>query len=291
MEPTTLLQLSPGAGVLFTKVTWSGDATLNAFCRGVTQGIPVLTSCDRVSPFISGSHGKNKLLGIIGHEVAEAVEGYNRLLGGKAKKPVVNRRYMDAFYERMGIDEDRLMAQLGVADEHTSICLGRTSKGGGMVFIFTGEKENRSRLNHAWASRLDGRTEPLKGEEPCRFIEDVAVLTALAKADRMVMYYHLCLAAGWPRKMAPKRYPSTIYSGLCTATMEFHNDSIRVADNAIFCAQDPISQDVYILEAPKGKDNTFFPCQWSVTGCPPLPFNRVTIESSAMIDYGAWCTT
>ena len=286
-----LLRLSPGSGVLFTKVTWSGDATVNAFCRGVTQGIPVLTSCYRVSPFISGSHGKNKLIGIIGHEVAMAVEGYNRIFDAKVKKPVVNRRYMDTFYERMGIDEGRMMEQLGVADEQTTICLGRTSKGGGMVFIFTGERENHNRLNHAWRTLLDGCTEPLKGGELCRFIEDVAVLTALAKANRMVMYYHLCMAAGWPRKMSPGRYPNTVYSGLCTATMEFYKYSVRVAANAVFCARDPLLQYMYILEAPKGKDNTFFPCQWGGNDCPSLPFNRVAIESSATIDYGAWCTT
>lgn len=278
-----LLKLSPGTGVLFVRLTFAGESTLEAFLGGVEGGVPVRSSCCRVSPFVSGSHGRNKMMGVIGHEVAQAMEGFNRYVDSKAKRPVVNRKYMTDFYARMGIEEDSLMEKLGVADYSTHIAIGHTAKGGGMLFIYTAERENRVRLSHAWHEVFERRKDlPLQGADHARFVQDVAVLTALGKLNRMVMYYHICRSAGWPRKMSVKSYPTTIYSGLCPSCMEFHHASVRVSDSSVFCVQDPVSTDILLMQAPQGKENREFPCLYTEE-YPPLIFNRVTLDYMASV--------
>lgn len=280
---TDLLNLSPGAGVLFVRQPFAGKAALEAFLNGVERGVPALCSCCRVSPFVSGSHGRNKMMGVIGHEVAQAMEGYNRHVDSKAKRPVVNRKYMTDFYTRMGVEEEQLMEGLGVADYYTRIAIGHTAKGGGVLFIYTKESRNRTRLFHAWYEAFEGHEGmPLHGADYARFVQDVAVLTALAKLNRMVMYYHICRSAGWPRKMSVKSYPTTIYSGLCPSCMKFHHDSVCVSDNSVFCVQELASTDILLMQAPQGKENRELPC-WYTADYPSFVSNRVTLDCMAEV--------
>lgn len=280
-----LLRLTPGVGVLFVRLPFSGDSTVASFVRGVIEGMPVLSSYYRSSPFVAGSRGKNKLMGIIGHEVAQAMDGYCKCIDSRAKRPVVNRKYMADFYRRMNIDEDCLIAGLGVADQMTRICLGKTSRGGKMLFISTAEEQNHAMLEQAWKDKETSLS--LQGTDYIRFVQDVAVLTALAKANRLVMYYQISLAAEWPRKMSVKSYPTTIYSGLDTSRMDFYHKGICVPDNAMFCVQDTFSENLFVMQAPKGDENKVFPPYHSAE-FPPLPFNRVTIESLASVNVDHW---
>lgn len=280
------LQIRPGAGVLTVRLSMLNSTMADRFSQGVNEGIPLFTSHHRVSPFMDGSRGKNKLLGIVGHEVAEYLDKYNRLYGRAEKKPVTNRRYMAGFYSRLGIEEDLLMASLGVAFSGATVSLGRTAKGCAMLFIQTQEENNKRYLNHAWKDILNEGAE-LGHSDLRRLVEDIAVLTALAKANRMVMYYQICLAAHWPKKMQPKSYPTTLYSGLYPEKMELYDHHVVVPDRTVFSVQDPESRDFLLMGAPHGADNRPFPCQWN-PNYPPLEYNRVPLIYEADIQEKVW---
>ena len=281
-----VLQIRPGAGVLTVKLPLLNSTMADRFSQGVNEGVPLFTSHHRVTPFINGSRGKNKLLGIIGHEVAEYIDKFNKFHGYSERKPVTNRRYMADFYSRLGIEEDLLMESLGVACSDTTISLGRTTKGCAMLFIQTQEESNRRYLNHAWKVILN-QDEELKHSDLRRLVEDVAVLTALGKTNRMVMYYQICLAARWPKKMQPKNYPTTLYSGLYPGKMELYDHHVIVPDGTVFSVQDPESKDYLLMAAPRGAGNIPFPCQWR-SDYPPLEFNRVPLIYEASVQEKEW---
>lgn len=279
------LQIRPGAGVLTVRLPMLNSTMADRFAQGVNEGIPLFTSHHRVTPFINRPRGKNKLLGIIGHEVAEYIDKYNRLFGYSEKKPVTNRKYMADFYSRLGIEEDLLMESLGVACSETTISLGRTTKGCAMLFIQTQEENNRQYLNHAWRGILENAE--VSHSDLRRLAEDIAILTALGKTNRMVMYYQICLAAHWPRKMQPKSYPTTLYSGLYPEKMELYDHHVMVPDGTVFSIQDPESRDYLLMAAPHGAGSIPFPCQWS-SDYPPLEFNRVPLIYEASVQGKEW---
>lgn len=281
-----VLQIRPGAGVLTVKLPLLNSTMADRFPQGVNEGIPLFTSHHRVTPFINGSRGKNKLLGIIGHEVAEYIDKFNKFHGCSEKNPVTNRKYMTDFYARLGIEEDLLMESLGVACPDTTISLGRTTKGCAMLFIQTQEESNRRYLNHAWDGILN-QDAPLKHSDMRRFVEDIAVLTAFGKTNRMVMYYQICLAARWPKKMQPKNYSTTLYSGLYPEKMELYDHHVMVPDGAVFSVQDPESRDYLLMAAPCRADSMPFSCQWS-SDYPPLEFNRVPLIYEASVREREW---
>lgn len=274
--------MTPGSGFLFTRLSLTGEDTLTTFQEGVRQGVPVLTSHHRVSHFVGGPHGKNKILGIVSNEVRQAVGELNRIQDAKAKTPVVNRGYMAGFYKRIETSEDEIIESLGVAEEMTSIRWGLTPKGGGILFVYTGERKNNMRIRNAW--EVDDYLQ-LKGTDLCKFVEDVAVLTALAKINRRVIYWQLCQATGWTRRTA-KLY-DTITSGVFLPDMTLYRDKIWAHGGTTCCAWSASTTDHLLVVTPTGSENTLFPVLWT-EHTHTVPVNRVRIQASAFIHEGEW---
>lgn len=278
----------PGAGTMAVHVTDKYDFRTNRFEEAVRRSIPVCTSFGRPSPMLT--ERKVKLLyTAVRTAVGNLYAEWNARSGRKDKAPVVNRFFMDRWFERIHMDKAGTLTRLGVAQPGDTLDLCITPKGGLKVVVTTFENA----YGEAFARRCG---EAYRGELTRTLLmdalTDIAILTALAGFNRRMMYEQLCRACGWATVHKQDHLMQTAMAGLSLVHWEVFSGEVRVGDGVPFLL--PHGKDSWVVcQAPVGEENVAVP--WRViheVGECPLPIRntfhtRVSV-SCMPIEY-CWC--
>ena len=267
----------PGAGVLAVHVTDEYDFTSNKLEDAVRRSIPSCTSFGR-PPILFTARAKTLLYANIRAAMNRLYDAWNIHMHRKDKAPYVDHKYMVKWYERMHMDGDEVMSQLGVAQPGDTIDLGLTPKGGRKVVISTFENT----FGQVWARR---RSEAYRGILSKGMLEnaltDITILTALAEFNRRMMYEQLCHALGWTEIRTVKHIMTTLTSGICLQKWEVFAGEVRVDDYE--CCLLPYGKDSWLVcSTGEGKENP--PVTWKVIHdkdeCPLQIGNRIDTKVS-----------
>ena len=172
----------PGAGVLAVHVPDAYDFSSHSLEEAVKRGIPPCTSFGR-PPMQFTRRVQALLYSNIRAAVNSLFESWGEHVSRREKPPVVNHTYMEKWFERMHLNREEVMAQMGVAQPGDTIDLGLTPKGGRKVVITTFENA----YGEAFARR---REEVYHGNlsKPVllEMLIDITILTALAEFNHDV---------------------------------------------------------------------------------------------------------
>lgn len=258
------------------------------FARVVDSAVPVCRGFGRPSPYLCGK-GRNIVYSYIGREVSALYEAWNRHTAHRRRTPMVNRQWVDAWLERMHMDKDETISRLGVADPLDNIAIGISRQGGRRITIHTFEEEygrlfarRRAEDSARWLTTADGLLQSLT---------DVSVFTALARLNRMAMYYAVADAAGWSRELTASHMLTTLTCGLCTDTWQVLCGEVYAPEGLPFLL--PADTDSWLIcQAPKGEANSPFP--WRVVHTdeymPPIGRNvvRSVVSVTALPPESHW---
>lgn len=279
----------PGAGVMAVHVPDAYDFSSHRLEEAVKHGIPSCTSFGR-PPMQFTRRVQALLYSNIRAAVNNLFEAWGEHVSRREKAPIVNHTYMEKWFDRMHLNREKVMAQMGVAQPGDTIDLGLTPKGGRKVVITTFENA----YGEAFALR---QQEVYHGnlQKPVllEMLTDITILTALAEFNRRMMYEQLCRELDWTEIRTVKHTLSTLTSGICLQSWELFSQEIRVADNTPFLL--PYEKDSWLVCCSgMGKDNR--PVPWKVVRdldeCPVEIGNRIETKVSVTcmpIEY-TWCT-
>ena len=248
---------NPGSGVLAVRLAdgYADDSRLLE--EAVQRAVPVVYSYGRPSPYVSGK-GRNFVYSYIGQEIRTLYEAWNRNMHTQRRTPIVNRTWVDEWLERMNLDKDEVINNLGVAQPCDNICVGVTPRGGYKLVVNTFEGHGGTLFESRWGAPMGQANTETK---LMQMLTDIAVLTALARLNRMAIYYAMADAAGWSKSHTDGHQLTTLTDGICYDLWEVHSGEVRVPDGEAFLF--PADTDSWLVcQAPKGERNTAQP--WRV---------------------------
>lgn len=279
----------PGAGVLAVHVPDAYDFSSHSLEEAVKRGIPPCTSFGR-PPMQFTRRVQALLYSNIRAAVNSLFESWGEHVSRREKAPVVNHTYMEKWFERMHLNREEVMAQMGVAQPGDTIDLGLTPKGGRKVVITTFEND----YGEAFALR---RQEMYHGNlsKPVllEMLIDITILTALAEFNRRMMYEQLCRQLNWTEIRTVKHIMTTLTSGICLPKWELFSGEVRIGDYD--CCLLPYGKDSWLVcSVGEGEENP--PVPWTVIhdieACPIQVGNRIETKVSVtcMPIEHTWCT-
>lgn len=279
---------NPGSGVLAVRLADGYKEGSRLLEEAVQRAVPVEYSYGRPSPYISGK-GRNIVYSYIGWEVRTLYEAWNRHMHTRHRTPIVNRTWVDEWLERMNLDKDEVINNLGVAQPLDNLCVGVTPRGGYKLVVNTFEGYNGTLFEAKWGTASGQANTETK---LLAMLTDIAVLTALARLNRMAIYYAVADAAGWSKSHTDGHQLTTLTDGICYDLWEVHSGEVRVPDGEAFLM--PADTDSWLVcQAPKGERNTAQP--WRVIhteegGGPSTVRNRIDSITSvtALIPAYNW---
>lgn len=288
---TPLLPLAgfnPGSGALAVRLTDEYNEYSRLLDDAVQRAVPVEYSYGRPSPYISGK-GRNIVYSYIGWEVRTLYEAWNRNMHTRHRIPIVNRTWVDEWLKGMALDKDEVINRLGVAQPLDNICVGVTPRGGYKMVVNTFEGHNGTLFEAKWGGTCGQTATEAK---LLTMLTDIAVFTALARLNRMVIYYAVADAAGWSKSHTDGHRLTTLCDGICYDRWEVHFGEVCVPDGEAFLM--PADTDSWLVcQAPKGERNTAEPWRVTHTGwgdAPPIVRNRINSITSvtALIPEYNW---
>ena len=128
----------PGAGVLAVHVPDAYDFSSHSLEEAVKRSIPPCTSFGR-PPMQFTRRVQALLYSNIRAAVNSLFDAWGEHVSRREKAPVVNHTYMEKWFERMHLNREEVMAQMGVAQPGDTIDLCTTQRGGRKVIISTFE--------------------------------------------------------------------------------------------------------------------------------------------------------
>lgn len=267
----------PGAGVLAVHVTDGYDFASDRLEEAVKSSTPCGTSFGRTASMFT-SRVRALAYSHIRIELTKLYEAWNNHMNRKDKMPVVSIQFMEKWFERMGMDRNFTMSQLGVAQPGDSIDICLTSKGGRKLVIHTHENaygEVFARRKEQAYQKITSKTQLLEA------LTDVTLLSALAQFNRKIIYWQVSEALGFSKSHTEWHQLTTITSGIDYLSWEVLAAEVRAEDGCPFLL--PYGKDSWaVCIAPKGKDNRPFP--WEVIHSDdesPLPVrNRYETKAS-----------
>ena len=279
----------PGAGVLAVHVPDAYDFSSHSLEEAVKRGIPPCTSFGR-PPMQFTRRVQALLYSNIRAAVNSLFDAWGEHVSRREKAPVVNHTYMEKWFERMHLNREEVMAQMGVAQPGDTIDLGLTPKGGRKVVITTFENA----YGEAFASR---RQEVYHGNlsKPVllEMLIDITILTALAEFNRRMMYEQLCRQLDWTEIRTVKHIMTTLTSGICLPKWELFSGEVRIGDYD--CCLLPYGKDSWLVcSVGEGEENPSV--TWKVIhdieDCPIQVGNRIETKVSVtcMPIEHTWCT-
>ena len=279
----------PGAGVLAVHVPDAYDFSSHSLEEAVKRGIPPCTSFGR-PPMQFTRRVQALLYSNIRAAVNSLFESWGEHVSRREKVPIVNHTYMEKWFERMHLNREEVMAQMGVAQPGDTIDLGLTPKGGRKVVITTFENA----YGKAFARR---RQEMYHGNlsKPVllEMLIDITILTALAEFNRRMMYEQLCRQLDWTEIRTVKHIMTTLTSGICLPKWELFSGEVRIGDYD--CCLLPYGKDSWLVcSVGEGEENP--PVTWKVIHdietCPIQVGNRIETKVSVtcMPIEHTWCT-
>lgn len=279
----------PGAGVLAVHVADDYNFRSTLMEDAVKRSIPVCTSYGRPSALFT-DRTVTLVYSTIRLMLSALYEAWSNHTGRKDKEPIVNRFFMDEWFERMQMDKDETLAQLGVAQPGDTIDLCTTQRGGRKVVISTFENGYaevfRRRMDAAYQGELSHRQ--LLGA-----LTDVTILTALAQFNRRLIYEQLCRACGWKTVRTEKHIVHTLTSGIDLESWSVFASEVRVGEFGVFLL--PYGKDSWIVcMAPDKGHNDAYPWKVLHEECEaPLPVLntfRTRVSATCMPTDNAWMT-
>ena len=279
----------PGAGVLAVHVPDVYDFSSHSLEEAVKRGTPPCTSFGR-PPMQFTRRVQALLYSNIRAAVNSLFESWGEHVSRREKAPVVNHTYMEKWFERMHLNREEVMAQMGVAQPGDTIDLGLTPKGGRKVVITTFEND----YGEAFGRR---RQEVYHGNLPkpvlLEMLIDITILTALAEFNRRMMYEQLCRQLDWTEIRTVKHIMTTLTSGICLPKWELFSGEVRIGDYD--CCLLPYGKDSWLVcSVGEGEENP--PVPWKaihdIEDCPIQVGNRIETKVSVTcmpIEY-TWCT-
>ena len=279
----------PGAGVLAVHVPDVYDFSSHSLEEAVKRGTPPCTSFGR-PPMQFTRRVQALLYSNIRAAVNSLFESWGEHVSRREKAPVVNHTYMEKWFDRMHLNREEVMAQMGVAQPGDTIDLGLTPKGGRKVVITTFENA----YGEAFARR---RQEVYHGNLPkpvlLEMLIDITILTALAEFNRRMMYEQLCRQLDWTEIRTVKHVMTTLTSGICLPKWELFSGEVRIGDYD--CCLLPYGKDSWLVcSVGEGEENP--PVPWKVIhdieDCPIQVGNRIATKVSVtcMPIEHTWCT-
>ena len=279
----------PGAGVLAVHVPDAYDFSSHSLEEAVKRGIPPCTSFGR-PPMQVTRRVQALLYSNIRAAVNSLFESWGEHVSRREKVPIVNHTYMEKWFDRMRLNREEVMAQMGVAQPGDPIDLGLTPKGGRKVVITTLENA----YGEAFARR---RQEVYHGNlsKPVllEMLIDITILTALAEFNRRMMYEQLCRQLDWTEIRTVKHIMTTLTSGICLPKWELFSGEVRIGDYD--CCLLPYGKDSWLVcSVGEGEENP--PVPWKVIhdieACPIQVGNRIETKVSVtcMPIEHTWCT-
>lgn len=279
----------PGAGVLAVHVPDAYDFSSHSLEEAVKRGIPPCTSFGR-PPMQFTRRVQALLYSNIRAAVNGLFDAWGEHVSRREKAPVVNHTYMEKWFERMHLNREEVLAQMGVAQPGDTIDLGLTPKGGRKVVITTFENA----YGEAFARR---RQEVYHGNLPkpvlLEMLIDITILTALAEFNRRMMYEQLCRQLGWTEIRTVKHIITTLTSGICLPKWELFSGEVRIGDYD--CCLLPYGKDSWLV-CSVGEEEENPPVPWKVIhdieACPIQVGNRIETKVSVtcMPIEHTWCT-
>lgn len=279
----------PGAGVMAVHVPDAYDFSSHSLEKAVKRGIPPCTSFGR-PPMQFTRRVQALLYSNIRAAVNSLFDAWGEHVSRREKAPVVNHTYMEKWFDRMHLNREEVMAQMGVAQPGDTIDLGLTPKGGRKVVITTFENA----YGDAFARR---RQEVYHGNlsKPVllEMLIDITILTALAEFNRRMMYEQLCRELDWTEIRTVKHIMTTLTSGICLPKWEIFSGEVRIGDYD--CCLLPYGKDSWLVcSVGEGEENP--PVPWKVIhdieACPIQVGNRIETKVSVtcMPIEHTWCT-
>jgi len=279
----------PGAGVLAVHVPDAYDFSSHSLEEAVKRGIPPCTSFGR-PPMQFTRRVQALLYSNIRAAVNNLFDAWGEHVSRREKAPVVNHAYMEKWFDRMHLNREEVMAQMGVAQPGDTIDLGLTPKGGRKVVITTFENA----YGEAFARR---RQEVYHGNlsKPVllEMLIDITILTALTEFNRRMMYEQLCRQLDWTEIRTVKHIMTTLTSGICLPKWELFSGEVRIGDYD--CCLLPYGKDSWLVcSVGEGVENP--PVPWKVIhdieDCPIQVGNRIETKVSVtcMPIEHTWCT-
>lgn len=280
---------NPGSGVLTVLVTDECDFASVKFEQAVNYAVPAVTSYGRSSAYLSSSKERNIVYSCIGTEVRKLYEAWNARMPKKEQVPVVTRQWVDGWFAKMGEDRNQWISMLGVAQPMDSVSLGITDRGGRRITICTFEEYGGKLLCERVKS---GQYDTATKSGLLEALTDVAVITALADLNRLIMYYSIADACGWKRELSVKNRVTTINSGLSLEYWELLDGEVHVPDREPFLL--PKDFDSWVVcQAPKGEANVAIPWKVQWDDCSSLKVRnniRSKISMTCLIPEYNWAT-
>ena len=279
----------PGAGVMAVHVPDAYDFSSHSLEKAVKRGIPPCTSFGR-PPMQFTRRVQALLYSNIRAAVNCLFDAWGEHVSRREKAPVVNHTYMEKWFERMHLNREEVMAQMGVAQPGDTIDLGLTPKGGRKVVITTFENA----YGEAFARRQE---EVYHGNLPkpvlLEMLIDITILTALAEFNRRMMYEQICRQLDWTEIRTVKHVMTTLTSGICLPKWELFSGEVRIGDYD--CCLLPYGKDSWLVcSVGEGEENP--PVPWKVIhdieACPIQVGNRIETKVSVtcMPIEHTWCT-
>lgn len=280
---------NPGSGVLTVLVTDEYDFTGVKFEQAVNYSVPATTSYGRSSSYLSGSKERNIVYSYIGSEVRRLYDAWNARMPKKEQVPVITRQWVDEWFRKMGEDRNQWISMLGVAQPLDSISLGVTDRGGRRITICTFEEYGGKVFSQRMQS-AEYNTATRSGL--LEALTDVAVITAMANLNRLIMYYSIADACGWKRELSAKNRVTTINSGVYLEGWELLDGEVHVPDREPFLL--PKDFDSWVVcQAPKGEANKAVPwkVQWDGDSSLKVRNNiRSKVSMTCLIPEYNWTT-
>lgn len=232
-----VLRLKPGAGSLLIPVKERIDfeRDTDRTVMAVEDSVPLLTSYGRLSPFLDSrsSRSGNMVLAMMRREVELATKAFCKHVSNREDTPIINMRFLKEWLPKMGMDKERELSQLGVIKEGDLLVIGETPKGGRYFYLYTDERDNREFLCNRWGERIE--TEKSR-KSLWEFTIDVAMLTGMALANRLLIYYQVSRQLDWFRVLQEEKRAGTIHDGLCPITFWLHHNSVVPKPKSVFSA-------------------------------------------------------
>lgn len=279
----------PGAGVLAVHVPDAYDFSSHSLEEAVKRGIPPCTSFGR-PPMQFTRRVQALLYSNIRAAVNSLFDAWGEHVSRREKAHVVNHTYMEKWFERMHLNREEVMAQMGVAQPGDTIDLGLTPKGGRKVVITTFENA----YGEAFARRQEevyhgNLSKPVLLE----MLIDITILTALAEFNRRMMYEQLCRELDWTEIRTVKHVMTTLTSGICLPKWELFSGEVCIGDYD--CCLLPYGKDSWLVcSVGEGEENP--PVPWivihDIESCPIQVGNRIETKVSVtcMPIEHTWCT-
>lgn len=266
-----LAPLMPGHGWFAARMSGIGRKELVHKVReALKNGVPLHTAYGRRHPSIGGDM-VGRVYALVREEASRAYAYAKKCINDEVRMPIINAAYLHKWCQKYGMQLDEVLAQMGVANKVTRIYCTLTDHAGLYLLAEHSSEEVAKAFASYWGekrvSRID-RTEMLA---------DVAILTALQRMDRKVLYRQIVDAMQLPCNDTRNADNACVYEGLHT-DVNYTRQTIAV--------KEPVFREGQRIVLPvEGKER-----QWNILS----PTRGVTTHLAAYamlrptVSTGAW---